>query len=316
MATKIKKAGSKRKLGQEILRHWQLYLFLAVPLAYILIFAYQPMFGVQIAFKNFSAGKGIWGSEWVGFDHFKRFLTSYQFKSIVPNTIILSVYGLFASFPLQIIFALALNSLRNLKFKKFVQTVTYMPHFISTVVLVGMMSQIFNPVVGLYPSVYRLFGGVGYPPELMGQTDLFRHFYVWSGIWQGLGWGTIIYVASLASVDPELHEAAEIDGASRLKRVIHIDLPTILPTASIMLILNSGSIMSVGFEKVYLMQKPLNLQVSEVLSTYVYKYGMSSFRDYSFGSAVGLFNTAINLFLLIIANYITKRVSEGEIALF
>ena len=295
-------------------RCWQLYLLLLVPVIYLLIFKYYPMFGVQIAFKDFSATKGIWASEWVGLKYFKKFFSSYMFARTVTNTIRISLYGLAVNFPLAILLALFINSVRSLAFKKTVQLITYVPHFISTVVLVGMIFQILSPVTGMYGSIYRLFFGEGLPADILGKPDAFIHLYIWSGVWQGLGWNTIIYIAALSSVDPELHEAAQIDGASRFKRVRHIDLPTILPTASIMLILNAGSIMSVGFEKIYLMQNDLNLRTSEVISTYVYKVGMAAGKtDYSYASAIGLFNSIINCGLLVLVNAVTKRISQTSL---
>ena len=272
---------------RRILARWQLFLFLLLPLVFILIFEYYPIFGEQIAFKAYSPAKGIWGSPWVGLKNFARFFSSFQFGRVVINTLRISLYSLVVGFPLSFIFALMLNLVRSTKFKKTVQTVTYVPYFISVVVVVGLMNQVLNPVIGLYGNIYHLFIPNGYPANLLTNADAFIHLYVWSGVWQGMGWSTIIYIAALSSVDPELHEAAQIDGASRLRRVLHIDFPTIIPTASIMLILNSGSLMSVGFEKVYLMQNPLNLRISEVISTYVYKVGMTSGggANFSYASA-------------------------------
>lgn len=304
-------------MGVKIRKHWQLYLFLALPVIYMLVFCYYPMFGVQIAFKDFVASDGIWGSKWVGLKHFRQFFSSPNFWEIFGNTVKLSLYGLLVGFPLNIILALCLNSLRSLKYKKFVQTVTYIPHFISTVVLVGIMMQCLNPVSGLYGFFYRFFGGDGYPADVLGKASAFRHLYVWSDIWQNLGWGTIVYVAALAGVDPQQHEAAMIDGASRFKRVLYIDLPEILPVASVLLILSAGGIMGVGFEKVYLMQNNLNLSMSEVISTYIYKVGLAQGgSSFSYGAAVGLFNSAISCGLLILVNYISSKLNGGESALW
>jgi putative aldouronate transport system permease protein len=299
---------------KHFIRDWRLHVFMLLPLLYLLIFNYYPMFGVQIAFKNFISAKGIWGSEWVGFRHFQTFFSSYQFGRVVGNTLILSFYSIIAGFPLPMFFALILNTVRNQRFKKIVQTITYIPHFISTVVLVGMMTTFFSPVSGAYGYFSQLIGR-GYPGVLMGIGTTFRHFYVWSGIWQDLGWGTIIYMAALSAVNPELYEAAEIDGASRWQRVIHIDFPSILPTASILLILRFGSIMSIGFEKVLLMQTPLNLQTSEVISTYVYKVGLQAGGNFSYATAIGLFNSVINLFVLLSVNRAARKLSSGEIGL-
>lgn len=296
---------------------WQLYIFILIPFVYLFIFAYYPMFGIQIAFKNYSAAKGIWGSDWVGMKHFITFFSSHQFKRVIVNTMRVSFYSIVTGFPLAIIFALFLNVIRNQRLKKFVQTVTYIPHFISVLVLVGILFQLFNPVTGVYGMVYRFFNeSGGYPKDLFAKAGTFPHMYVWSGIWQQLGWSSIIYIAALAAVSPELHEAAEIDGATRLQRVWHVDLPTILPTASIMLILRFGSIMSVGYEKVYLMQNDLNLIQSEVISTYIYKVGLSSATSFSYGTAIGLFNSIINCSMLIAVNYISKKINEGGTSLW
>jgi putative aldouronate transport system permease protein len=299
---------------KHFIRDWRLHVFMILPLLYLLVFHYYPMFGVQIAFKDFVASKGIWGSQWIGFKHFKTFFASYQFGRVVKNTLALSFYLILAGFPLPVFFALILNTVRNQGFKKIVQTVTYIPHFISTVVLVGMMSTFFSPISGVYGYFSQLMGR-GYPEVLVGIGETFRHFYVWSDIWQGLGWGTIIYVAALSAVSPELYEAAEIDGASRWQRIIHIDFPSILPTAAILLILRFGSIMSIGFEKVLLMQTSLNLQTSEIISTYVYKVGLQSGGNFSYAAAIGLFNSVINCTVLLSVNKIARKMSDGEIGL-
>ena len=274
------------------------------------------MYGAQIAFRNYRPRDGITGSAWVGLKWFKKFLGAYNFWEIFSNTIILSLYSLIAHFVLAIALALILNCVRNEKFKSFVQTVTYIPHFISVVIVVSMMNMMFNPIAGLYGTIFRLFGGEGYPTDFRGMADSFRHLYVWSGIWQNLGWDTIIYVAALSSVSQDHHEAAMIDGATRFQRIIHVDLPAILPTAAIMLILRCGSVMTVGFEKVYLMQTSLNLTQSEVISTYVYKTAMSRASDFSYSAAVGLFNSVINCALLIIVNWISKKITSNEVSMF
>ncbi len=299
-------------------RYWQLHLFMLLGVIYILVFAYYPMAGVQIAFRNYTPGDGIWGSEWVGFKHFLKYFNSMYFERTVGNTLKISVYAILVGFPLPVLFALMLNIMRNPGLKKFIQTVTYIPHFISVVVLVGMMQQLFSPVVGLYGSLYRLLGsGNAYPPDIYSKSESFIHMYVWSGVWQELGWGSIIYLAALSGVSPELHEAAMIDGASRWKRIWSIDLPTILPTVAIMLIMRSGSVMSVGFEKVYLMQNTLNLSASEVISTYVYKQGLGKgVKGFSFGAAVGLFNSVINFLTLVLVNSITRKISDNTASLW
>jgi putative aldouronate transport system permease protein len=302
---------NEKPLGMRIKRCWQLYLFLFIPVAWVVIFQYFPMAGVQIAFRRFTFRGGIWNSPWVGFAQFQKFFNSYMLPRILPNTIILSFYSLIASFPLPVIFALCLNAMRSPYFKKISQTITYIPHFISTVVLVGMIMSLFNSRTGLFAGLYALFTGET-PRDIFANPGTFRHLYVWSGVWQGMGWSSIIYLAALSAVSPELHEAAEIDGATRFQRVLHIDFPTILPTVVIMLILNSGSIMSVGFEKIYLMQNDLNLIHSEVISTYVYKVGISSstVSDYSYSTAISLFNSVVNMSMLVLVNWISRKVND------
>lgn len=296
-------------------RDWQLHIYMAFPVIYLFIFDFIPMYGVQIAFRDFRPAAGILGSKWVGFQWFKEFLQNPEFKEIFTNTIALSLYA-FATFPLPIIFGLMLSALRSERYKKFVQNVSYMPHFISTAVMVGILNMIFSPVSGLYGSLFKLFGGVGYPVDFRFTAAAFRHLYIWSNVWQELGWSSIIYIAALSSVSQEIHEAAQIDGASRLKRMWYVDIPAIMPTIAIQFLLKCTAIISVGFEKAYMMQNELNLSVSEVIATYVFKVGLSSFRSYSYGAAVGLFNTAINLAILVSVNTIVKKATEGEICLY
>lgn len=301
-------------LSRRIARHWQLYLFLLLPVIYLLIFHYYPMLGVQIAFKKYSSKLGIWGSPWVGFKYFLKFFNSTQFSRVVGNTLTISLYSILAGFPLPIIFALMLNVMRSQRYKKIVQTVTYMPHFISVVVLVGMIMQIFNPLTGLYGKFYGMLNNGAVAPDLLGSATVFPNMYVWSGIWQHFGWDSIIYVAALAAVSPELHEAAQIDGASRFQRVLHVDFPAILPTATIMLILRAGSVMTIGFEKIFLMQNDLNLRASEVISTYVYKVSLkASIPDFSYSTAIGLFNSVINLLLICGVNMVSRKLSETSL---
>ena len=295
-------------------QNWELYLFLLIPVAFIIIFHYVPMIGVQIAFRKYRIADGMWGSKWVGFYQFLKFFKSPQFKTIVPNTIILSLYGLFASFPIPIVLALALNVLRNKRFKMTIQMISYMPHFISTVVLVGMLIAILNPRIGMYGIIYQALNEGKAPKDLMGQAAAFRHLYVWSGVWQNMGWSSIIYLAALSAVDTELHEAAQIDGASRFRRVLHIDFPTILPTAIILLIMNAGRIMSIGFENAYLMQNDLNKSTSEIISTHVYYIGMKQQPgDFSYATAIDLFNAVINLIMLLVVNAISKKVTDTSL---
>lgn len=297
-------------------RDWQLWLIIIIPVIYFAVFNYGPMYGIQIAFRDYRPRGGITGSEWVGLKWFAKFLANPQFGKIFKNTISLSLYSMIASFPLPILFALILNALESKKYKTVAQTVTYLPHFISMVVMISILKMVFSPVSGIYGNVYRLLGGEGYPSDFRGLASTFRHLYVWSGVWQELGWNTIIYTSALSAVSQEHHEAAMIDGASRLKRIWHIDLPAIMPTVCTLLILRFGSIIGVGFEKAYMLQSDLNLEVSEVISTYVYKYGLNSFRSFSYGTAVSLFNTAINMILMFIVNRISRKISEGEVSLF
>ncbi|NLZ70602.1 MAG: sugar ABC transporter permease [Clostridiaceae bacterium] len=307
-------AGKRRRGGavwKNIKKNWQLHLMILVPVTYVLIFYYGPMYGIQIAFRNFTPRKGIWGSDWVGWQHFVDFFTYHDFKTILLNTLAISAYSLFAGFPVPIILALMMHVTRRNTLRKIVQNTSYIPHFISVVVMVGILFQVFNPITGLYGSLYRMLGGTGYPSDIRLNAGSFRHLYVWSGIWQEMGWSTIIYVAALSNVSPELHEAAMIDGAQRWQRVRHVDLPAILPTVAIRLILRCGSILSVGYVKVLLMQNSLNISVSEVISTYVYTYGLGNMK-FSYGTAIGLFDSVVNLILLLSVNRLVKWLSGNE----
>lgn len=295
------------------IKHWQLYLFLVIPVILVFVFSYIPMAGVQLAFKKYNMNLGIMGSPWIGFDNFLKFFYNYQFWRLLRNTLSLSLYGLLAGFPIPIMLALLLNSMSNRKYKKFIQTVTYLPHFISTVVMVGLIIQLLNPRIGLYGIIYNAITGNN-APDILGSATAFPHIYVLSGVWQSMGWNSIIYMAALAGVDAELHEAAQMDGASKFQRILHIDLPSILPTAIMLLILNTGSIMNVGFEKAFLMQNNLNMRSSEVISTYVYKMGLESATgDYGYATAIGLFNSVINLILIVSVNAASKRVTEQSL---
>ncbi|MBQ8972102.1 MAG: sugar ABC transporter permease [Clostridia bacterium] len=300
---------STRRTGKQLLRaisrNWVLYLFILPTLVYLIIFHYWPLYGVQIAFKNFKASKGIWGSDWVGMKHFNKFFGSYMFGDLLRNTLVLSVYMLLASFPFPIILALLLNYSVFPRLGKTTQMVTYAPHFISTVVLVGMLN-VFMADNGIFNQILAKVGIRAIP--FLSDAGLFRHIYVWSHIWQRTGYNSVIYIAALASVSPELHEAAIVDGANKLERIWHIDLPTILPTAIILLIMNTGNILSLGFEKVYLMQNDLNIGVSEIISTYVYKIGLLN-AQYSYSTAIGLFNNVINIIILLAVNKIADKLS-------
>lgn len=288
-------------------RNWILYLFLVPAVVYIAVFMYAPMYGLVIAFKDFSASKGIMGSPWVGTKWFSTFFNAPRFWQILKNTLALSVYSLVVGFPLPVILALIINGIGNTRAKKFTQTVTYMPYFISTVVLVGMMSVLFSPRSGIVNTLLSYLGGSG-DTFFMGESKFFRHMYVWSGVWQSTGWNSIIYIAALTGVSQELHEAAKIDGANKLQRILNVDLPAIMPTMVILLIMNCGSILSVGYEKVYLLQNDLNTPVSEVISTYIYKMGLQQQR-FSYSTAIGLFNNVINFIILITVNKVSKKIS-------
>ena len=299
-------------LLRRMTKHSQLYLLLVPAVVWYILFAYAPLYGLQIAFKDYNPALGFAASEWVGLKYFRSFFRSYYFWPVIRNTLALSFYSLLAGFPMPILLALMLNEVRLPRYKKFVQTVTYAPHFISTVVMVGTLIIFLSPSTGMIPNLLGILG-VHSDNNVLSDPGWFRHIYVWSGIWQSMGWSSIIYLAALSSVDPGLHEAAVIDGATRLQRVWHINIPVILPTVAILLILNAGSIMSVGFEKVFLLQNELNDETSEVISTYIYKRGLIK-ADFSFSSAVGLFNNVINFIMLITVNALTKRI--GDTSLF
>lgn len=302
----VNRPGKRRK---SILRYWQLYAMLLLPLLYLLIFCYTPMLDIQIAFRKYSARLGVWGSPWIGFGNFEKFMNSYQFLPIVRNTLVISFYSIIATLPSAVILALCLNAMRHKRMKKTVQLMTYMPNFISTVVMVGILKQLLHPRLGLYAIFAEMLGIQ--TADVFGSASAFPHLYVWSNVWQKTGWSSIIYLAALAAVDPEHHEAAIVDGASRLQRLLHIDLPTIVPTMVIMLILNMGQVMSLGFERVYLMQTDLNLSTSEIVSTYVYKVGLTGVPDYSYSTAINLFNSVINMVLIVSMNWIAKRTGDS-----
>ncbi len=300
-------------------KNWQLHLMMLLPVIWIIIFSYIPMYGIQIAFREYRARAGIIGSEWVGFKQFEKFFSYYRWGLLLKNTLAISVYTLVAGFPIPIILALVIHVNEHPILKKITQNVSYLPHFISVVILVGILNQIFNPVGGLWGNIQRLwcefFGTNPNYTDIRSNPNAFRHLYVWSGIWANMGWSTILYIAALSAVSMELHEAARIDGANRWHRVLHVDIPTILPTVVVMLILRFGSIMSVGHEKVYLMQNTLNIDKSEVISTYVYKYGIGS-NKLSYGTAIGLMNSVINCALVCLVNWIANIISDGEAGLF
>ena len=298
------------RLRKSVKLHWPMYLMLVVPVSYIIIFAYLPMGGIVMAFQNFRPTRGFMGSQWVGLKHFLKFWSMPVFPQLLKNTLTISLYSLIAGFPIPILLALTLNSIHNMALKKTVQMVTYAPYFISLVVMVGMLMQFLSMQIGPVNLIIKLMGGDAV--NFMGEPGMFRSIYVWSGVWQGSGYGSIIYLAAISGVDVQQHEAAIIDGANKVQRVIHVDIPAILPTIVISLIMSCGSIMSVGHEKIFLMQNSLNNSVSEVISTYVYKVGLKD-AQYSFAAAVGLFNSAVNFALLIIVNGIARKLNETSL---
>ncbi|MFC5263090.1 ABC transporter permease [Kribbella qitaiheensis] len=295
-----------RALKKSLRYHWQLYLLLILPLLYFAVFKYIPMSNAVLAFKNYNVIAGIWGSDWVGLKNFDAFFSNPVFWNLVKNTFLLSFYTVIASFPIAIILALALNEVRQGFFKRSVQLVTYAPYFISTVVVVSMTILVLAPRLGIVNRGLGFFGVDAI--DYLGDPSYFRHIYVWSEIWQTAGYSAVIYLAALAGIDPALHEAAKVDGAGRLRRIMHVDIPGILPTAVIILVLGVGNIMAIGFEKAFLLQNPLNLSQSEIIATYVYKTGLLN-ADFSLATAVGLFNSVINLLLLLFVNVIAKRVT-------
>jgi putative aldouronate transport system permease protein len=293
-------------------RRWQLYALLILPLAYIIVFSYIPMLGAQIAFRDYTAAGGIWNSPWIGLENFERFFNSYQFSRLIINTITLGLYSLLVGFPIPIILALSLHQVRNLWFKKTLQLATYAPHFISTVVMVGLILQMLNPRFGLLAQITNALGLE--PISAMSQPDLYQSIYVWSDIWQHMGFAAVIYLAALTTIDPALHEAAVVDGASRLRRIWHIDIPGIMPVATMLFILNIGNFINIGFEKVLLLQNPINTSVSEILDTYVYKVGLASpTLDFSYATAIGLFKGILALMMVVIANYSVKRMGQESL---
>ena len=299
----------RRKLNK-ILCNWQLYLFLLPALAYFLIFRYYPMLGLQLAFKKYRAVEGIWGSPWVGTKYFEQFFRGPNFGRLITNTLMISVGTLLISFPVPVLLALLLNQIPSKKYKKLVQTTIYAPHFISVVVLVGIISLFFSPRNGIVNHLIAALGGTRI--RFMAEPSWFRPLYIGSDIWQNAGWGSIIYLAALSNINPELHEAAIMDGANKYQRVWHIDLPGILPTVVIMFILGAGKVMTVGFEKAFLMKNDLNVSTSEIISVYVYQRGLLDNQP-SLSTAVGMFESVVNLVLITTVNFISKKVSDSSL---
>lgn len=310
----MKNKKSKNKLSIRLLtdmkKNWILYAMILPVAAYYIIFCYVPMGGIQLAFKEYFIKDGIWGSPWVGFKQFRRFFSNYNFSMLIKNTVGISLYTLLVGFPIPIIFALMLNYLKKHTLKKTIQMVSYAPYFISTVVMCGMIAIFTNPDTGIFNAILGLLG-IG-PVDFLGKPEYFKSIYVWSGVWQGMGWSSIIYISALSGVDQELHEAAIVDGATKIQRMIHVDLPSIKSTIIMLLILQMGSIMSVGFEKVFLLQNTMNMKASDVISTYVYRVGLVQ-NDFSYSTAVGLFNSVINLILIILANQLAKKFTDESL---
>ncbi|RHP33971.1 ABC transporter permease [Lachnotalea sp. AF33-28] len=307
----MKSGGS---FGQRLLRdmrkNWILYVMILPVVIYYLIFAYTPMYGVLLAFKDFNAKLGIMGSPWVGLEHFKRFFSAYNFKQLLLNTLGISVYSTLVGFPIPILFALMLNYLKNRHLKKTVQMVSYAPYFISTVVICGMITIFLKPDTGVFNIIRGVFGMES--TDLLARPEWFKTIYVWSGVWQGMGWSSIIYISALLGVDPQLHEAAIVDGATKVQRIIHVDLPSIKPTIIMLMILQLGSLMNVGFEKVFLLQNALNRSSASVISTYTYEVGLIN-SDYGYSTAVGLFSSLINIILIVGANEICKKFADESL---
>lgn len=307
----INKKSYFRRLMVNIVQYRWTYLMLIPVLAYYIIFHYGPLYGVQIAFKDFAPGLGIWKSKWVGLKHFISFFRSVYAERTIKNTLAISIYSLIFSFPAPILLALLLDEIKNIRFKRTIQTITYLPHFVSIVVIAGMIHD-FCATDGLINQLIKMFNPDYSPQGLLGRPELFRTIYISSGIWQEVGWGSIIYLSALSGVDAELYEAVIIDGGNRFHRVWHVSIPGILPTVIILLILRIGSLMSVGFEKIILLYNEATYRTADVISSYVYRRGLLEF-NYSFSAAVGLFNNVVNFILINIANFLSRKVTETSL---
>ncbi len=307
VAIKQKKSNG---LFLSIKKNWQLYLFILPALISIIVFKYAPLYGVQLAFRDFRAIDGIMGSEWVGLEHFIDFFNSRDFERVLGNTIILSLYEIALSFPIPIILALFMNQLRSKRYKNLLENIFYVPHFISVVVLVGLINTFFSYSSGFVNNIFEVFGIERY--DYIGDPDAFRNLYVFSGIWKNTGWNMIIYIAALSGIDASLYEASTIDGASKFQKIIYIDIPSILPTIMMLFVLALGRTMSIGFEKAFLMQNQLNISTSEIIATYVYTVGLQRVQ-YDYATAIGLFNNVINAVMLIFANKLSKKVTNSGI---
>lgn len=300
---------SGRRLIRQIARRYDLYLMLLLPVTWYLVFHYGPLYGLQIAFKNFNPGKGIIGSDWVGFEHFQRFFDSYYFWRLLWNTLSINLFSLLIAFPIPIILALLINEIRSRRYSKLLQNVTYIPHFISVVVIVGILTVLLSPN-GPINMLVQTLGGT--PTRFMESAGWFKTIFISSNVWQNMGWQSIIYIAGLSGINPQLYEAAKIDGASRMRRIWHVSLPGIIPVIVILLILDIGQFMNIGFEKILLMQNNLNLESSDVISTFVYTTGILK-GEYSYTAAIGLFNSIINLILLLLVNRFARKTSETSL---
>lgn len=306
----LRKIGNESSIWKRIWRNRSLYLLLLPAAVLMICFTYVPMYGITIAFKDFSPTLGITASPWAGFKYFQQYFNSYNFWNTIRNTLVISIYSVVVTFPLPIVLALLCNQMTHKGFKRFFQVSTYLPHFISTVVMCGMIILFLSPSSGIIPKMFGVLGiDIG---NLMGEPAAFPHIYVWTEVWQHCGWDSIMYIAALSAVDPSLYEAATVDGASQWQKMIKIDIPMLLPTATVLFILRVGSIMSVGFEKVYLLQTTLNLTTSEIISTYVYKMGLIS-NQYSLSAAINLFNNIINFILLMSVNLVSKKMSDTSL---
>lgn len=297
------------RIVRQVKQNWVVYLMMIPVLAYFIVFCYAPMYGVTLAFKQWNAKLGIVGSKWVGLKHFQRLFGGYNFKNLLGNTLGISLYNIAVSFPLPIVLALLLHYLDIKPLKKTVQMISYAPHFLSTVIIASILI-LFCDKDGFLNIIGGFFGTE--PVNLLAKPELFKHLYVWSDVWSSIGWGSIIYISALSGVDQQMHEAAIVDGATKLQRVLKIDMPSIVPTIVMMLILKMGSVMNVGFEKAFLLQNDLNLRSSQIIATYVYELGLIK-ADYSFSTAVGLFNNVINATLVVLTNTFSKKVLKESL---
>ena len=310
MTAKPHKPKFGTRVKKDFIKNWPIYAILFPVVVYFFVFSYLPMVGISMAFQNFNIHRGFFDSPWVGFQHFIDFFNSHHFNRIIRNTFLLSLYDLLLNFPMPIIFALMLNELRHLTFKRVVQTISYMPFFISMVVIAGLIRDFFSSTGPMTEVISWLGGPSG---NLLGNPDMFRGIFVGTALWQSIGFASIIYVASLASIDQELYEASRMDGASRMRQTWHITLPGIRPTITILLILRLGQLLNVGFERVILLYSPAVFETADVIGSFVYRRGLLE-NDFSFSTAVGLFNSVVSLVLIIAANYLARKV--GETSLF